>query len=359
MALISIGALAAVVVRAEDKPPAPAQTEGAAKGGTAAATAAAAAVDAKKAAVTAVAAAVKKLTDEVQAHKKDPKVSLRAKSNYFIENKSADVTPEEILNAMNRSLATDAASDAYIKWQLLSGIEGKVDVKLASKLLSAYSAAPVLFTRPGLEAGEKHRLDKEIRGLAQNDLAKYNQEFQKQVAETASNNEPIIVYRADVYAHLPGSGEAILAGLEDGAARAGRGIDADKHMKGVLAQITTWSVSASPQEVRSVSGLLRQLVGKMGGSVPKAAADAPEGPFYAGGGRTEIFFAKGKAPASPAAPAKAGFPPSYYSAVEYDDKAKHMMWKEGSAKFADLKTLTAMVLQLDETAASLANMKSK
>ena len=118
------------------------------------------AADVKKAATAAVNLAIADLTREVTAHQVEPKSPLREKSDYFLEKKSPGVNHEEILAAMNRSsLVPGVAADTYIKWQLLSGIQGKVEDRLASKLLSAYASAPLLYMRPGLEHASRRQLD--------------------------------------------------------------------------------------------------------------------------------------------------------------------------------------------------------
>ena len=236
------------------------------------------------------------------------------------------MTPEEILTAMGRNLASDSSADAYIKWQLLSGIRSKVDAKLSPKLVAIYRFAPAPLTRPGLDPADKKQLDRGLRGMGEKDVSRINSELQARVDEVEKANAPILAYRDDLYARLPASGDAILGGLEDAAARAGRGIDGGSHMKGVLAQITTWCVSASPSEIKAVGALLRGLVGKMN---------------------------------PPGKNAKAAFPPNYYAAAEYDSKAKRLTWKDGAAKFPDVKAINALIQQLDEVAASLANMKGK
>lgn len=316
------------------------------------------AADVKKAATAAVNLAIVDLTQELTAHQKDSKSPLREKSNYFLEKKSPGVNHEEILAAMNRSsLGAGVAADTYIKWQLLSGIQGKVEDKLVSKLLSAYASAPLLYMRPGLEHASRRQLDAQIRNAAQNDAAKLSETLQKEVDAVAHENAPILVYREDLYAHLPGSGDAILAGLEDGAARAANGIDADRHMKGVMAQITTWSVSGTPPQIHAISGLLKSMIAKMSGAKANAGP-TDHSPIYADVVGAPIYLAKGP-PAAKPAPPKPAFPPSYYTVLEWDPKAKHLVWKEGAARFPDVKALTAMCQQLDDTAAVLAQMKSK
>ena len=274
-----------------------------------------------------VKAAIANLNKEVAANRKDPKAPLREKCNYFLENKSTDLMPEEIVAVMGRSLGQDAAADVYIKWQLLSGIQGKVDPKLAPKLAAAYRAAPAPFMRPGLDQADKRLLDRALRGATEGDAGKITSELEKKVNEVARSSAPFLTYRDELYLRLPVSGEVIMAALDDSVTRANLGIDAGAHTKSAVSEVTTWSVSASPQDVQSVASLLRTLVARMSPGPGKGA--------------------------------RASFPPSYYSSVEFDPKAKHLMWKEADAKFIDPKILNATIAQLDEVATTLANMKSK
>jgi hypothetical protein len=68
-------------------------------------------------------AAITALRKEYMGFVKDPKATLREKSDYFKEN-PAEVTPDAILKALEGSITGDAALQAYVKWQLLSGVEG-------------------------------------------------------------------------------------------------------------------------------------------------------------------------------------------------------------------------------------------
>src|SRR5438874_7499991 len=74
----------------------------------------------------AVAKAVGALKKEYGEHQKDPIVPLRKECNYFVEQPDGEVSVEAIFNALDRRVGDDLASDAYVKWQLLSGIKGKV-----------------------------------------------------------------------------------------------------------------------------------------------------------------------------------------------------------------------------------------
>src|SRR4051812_36753762 len=81
----------------------------------------------------AVANAITVLKKEYAEHQKDPVAPVRKTSDYFAQNADGEVTVEAILTALERRVGDDAKMDGYIKWQLLSGVKGKVDPKLGAK----------------------------------------------------------------------------------------------------------------------------------------------------------------------------------------------------------------------------------
>jgi hypothetical protein len=286
------------------------------------------AAEARKSADDAVKAAIDELVKEFQSHHRDPSsVALRTKGDYFSRHPSPAATTEAIVAALRRSLPGDVESDVYVKWQLLSGIPGKVDAKLAPQLLAAYREAPTPGDRPGLDQADKKELDVLIRSAKQSDIGTINGKLQKQVEAFIAASAPILEYRDDLYAHLPSSQSVLVAGLEDGVMRASHGLDADRHTKAVLASCQTWAVMATPSQIVSIADALGNMATKMGGA------------------------AGGKSGAKPA------FPPSYYAKLEWDEKGKRLVWREGQAKFSDAKALAASSQQLEQTAATLSQLK--
>jgi hypothetical protein len=312
--------------------------------------------EARKAADAAVKAAIAELTKEVQAKQKSPQqFKLRTQCDYFKTRKSPDVTADAIVIAVTHTISTDAFADAYIKWQLLSGITTKVDANQAPTLLAAYRNAPQPYVRPGLEPASKRELDALARAAAQSDVGQINAKLHQQVNQVREANEPILEFRDEAFARLPESADVVIAGLEDGMLRAARGIDSERHMKAALSEASTWSVSGTPGQIRSVAAAIRVIVDKING-IGSGRGDA--------GGRTsDLAFAGALgiellgAVKTPPAPPKPAFPPSYYASSEWDDKAKRLTWKEGSAKFYEVKQLTAAAEQLEETAVTLSQLK--
>jgi hypothetical protein len=313
--------------------------------------------EARKAADAAVKAAIAELTKEVQAKQKSPQqFKLRTQCDYFKTRKSPDLTTDAIVIAVTHAISTDAFADAYIKWQLLSGIATKVDANQAPTLLAAYRNAPQPYVRPGLEPASKRELDALLRAAAQSDAGQINAKLHQQVNQVREANEPILEFRDEAFVRLPESADVVIAGLEDGVLRAARGIDSERHMKAALAEASTWSVSGTPGQIRSVAGAIRVIADKING--------IGGGRVDAGGLKLDLALAAGSfelellgAVKSPQSPPKPAFPPSYYTSCEWDDKAKHLTWKEGSAKFYDVKQLTAAAEQLEETAVTLSQLK--
>ena len=66
------------------------------------------------------------LLKEYQTVMKDKKgEGLREKCDYFTQNKVEGLTPELILAAIEKPSSPDPRADAYVKWQLLSGVGPK------------------------------------------------------------------------------------------------------------------------------------------------------------------------------------------------------------------------------------------
>src|SRR4051812_28458017 len=100
----------------------------------------------------AVTAAIQALQKEFAAHAKEPqKNKLRDKSDYFKANPSPDATPELIMKGLEGSVSGGYAAEAYVKWQLLSGIEGKFPDDLVKRAVAVYRRAPSPANHPGLD----------------------------------------------------------------------------------------------------------------------------------------------------------------------------------------------------------------
>jgi hypothetical protein len=191
-------------------------------------------------------------------------------------------------------------------------------------------------------------------GISKADATKLNAKLQKQVELWESTNEPLVEYRDEAYSRLPSSGDVILAGLDDAMIRAGHGVDADKHLKDVLAHAQTWAVTGTPAQAQAIANAERMMVDRIQGVGGRSDATGSEFPKLGEalaalwGGEAYLLKPPGAMP-----PPKPAFPPSFYVSLEWDDKAKHLAWREGSARFMDAKRLTAYCEQMEQTAAVL------
>ena len=187
----------------------------------------------------AISTAVTALTKEYHAYQKDPKHGkIRDKSDYFKENQSADVTPDAILKGLEQTISGGGELEAYVKWQLLSGIVGTFPPELNKRATAVYRRAPVPFGHPGLDKRSlgSTRIDK-------GQIAGANKEFGDVVAKRAEKNKVILEYRDELFARLSKDGDVMMAGLADVGDRAGAGLNANKAFDNVSAAIKSWALT--------------------------------------------------------------------------------------------------------------------
>ncbi|HEV8291355.1 MAG TPA: hypothetical protein VGP94_05510, partial [Tepidisphaeraceae bacterium] len=165
-------------------------------------------------AVTRAVAALKK---EYADHQKDPIAEIRKDSNYFVQNPDGEVTVEAILSSLERRVGDDLLMDGYVKWQLLSGIKGKVDGKLAARAIAIYQRAPQPAIRPGTDENEKRQLQQMLPNRVEDaEVAdQYNKEWNEKVFRARQANEPIFRFRNELFEKLPASLMTFRAGLQD------------------------------------------------------------------------------------------------------------------------------------------------
>ena len=262
----------------------------------------------------AVGRAVAALKKEWLEHEKDPVAPLRKQSNYFAENADGEVTVEAILNALDRRVGDDLKMDGYIKWQLLSGIKGKVDAKLGQKAVAIYQRAPQPAPRPGLDDAEKRQLQQMLPPRVEDSEVadQYNKEWNERVFRARQANEPIFRFRDELFEKLPGSLGTFRAGLQDAYMRVMNGYPADKFVEGMEKDIREWAATANPGELKDLANLLRGLAREMTGKTPRS--------------------------------------PEYFTQVHYDSKNQKLSWDKGRANFAKDKDLTDLADYLNSRA---------
>ena len=230
--------------------------------------------------------AIESLSKEYQAYLKDPKsTSIREKSNFFVENPSPEATPENILKALEGTVSGGRAVEAYVKWQLLSGVPGKFPEELLKRAVAVYRRAPAPVTgHPGLD---RRTLDGMARRFRKDDMSQVNKEFGEAVERFKDANDVILDYRGELFAHLPEDRpEVMYAGLEDVALRASYGIGAQGFLDNVAAGMRTWAVAdAKPGQARSMAEVVYRLREQYGEFKPYAKLAEDKGMIkWQGGG---------------------------------------------------------------------------
>jgi hypothetical protein len=196
--------------------------------------------------------AVAALQKEYQAHVKEPKKnSIRSKSDYFKQNPSPDATPEAILKALEGSVSGGYPADAYVKWQLLSGLPGKFPEELVKRAVAVYRRAPAPANHPGVD----HRaMNRAIMGVQKDRISAVQKEFDAAVADVDRMNHIVLEYRDDLYSHLPQTFEVLSAGLADAGERALCGLNANGFFDNVSGGIRSWVLAkAKPDQVRNLA----------------------------------------------------------------------------------------------------------
>ncbi len=212
--------------------------------------------------IEAVAAAIAALSKEYAAFEKDPQnARTRSESNYFVDNPSAEVTPELIVKALGNRISGSPRLQAYVKWQLLSAIPGKFDEAQAPAALRAYSSAPAPVAMPGMDPQQRRQIDMALSRLRQDEVAGVDKEISEQAGRVALANAPILAYRDAMFARLPSAYDTYVAGMEDLVQRMGTGADIRGHATNVLGGLQAWALGmdAKPPQVQNMLAALGRL----------------------------------------------------------------------------------------------------
>ncbi len=203
------------------------------------------------------------LTKEAKNGMKDGKnTGLREKSDYFSgDTKVPDgVTPDVILATLETQVNNMPPIDAYVKWQLMSGLPATLTEEQLPRLYNAYRRAPELAANPGLRHQElQAALFKAGASNPKNDIV-VNKDFDAQLDRFNAANTYIIEYRNALYARLPATQfESVAGGLEDLFSRVQHGLEVKPFWEKVETHIRTWSATASGPQVQQMIAALTKL----------------------------------------------------------------------------------------------------
>ena len=214
--------------------------------------------------------AITTLSQEFKSNK------LREKSDYFGKTPPSDVTPESVLQALERPIHGGAHLESYVKWQLLSGVPGKFPDDLLKRALAVYRRAPYPAEHPGLD---RRTLDRTVMGIQKDAMPAANKEFSAIIGRVHQTNAPILSYRAALFERLPNHYDSLQAGLADLDLRVSHGLRSDRFFDTVAAAIRSWAINASRSELNAVGNNVLDL---------KAAANHNSAKPY-----TQIYEDKG------------------------------------------------------------------
>ena len=217
-----------------------------------------------RAEATVIDAAAVELKKEYAAHLKNPEAArLRPQCNYFVEH-PVRLSPEALLDALERPAGDDPHCNAYVKWQLLSGAPEKFDAKDLPRVLAVYEKAPAPPPRFGLSQDDRNKLDVLLLKARKEDDAAISTRVEERVRRETEENRPILAYRDALYARLPEGYDSIVAGFRDAHERtlaAAGGGSSDEHAGRVLKDALAWaqSGSADPEQCAKLTELVAKL----------------------------------------------------------------------------------------------------
>jgi hypothetical protein len=225
-----------------------------------------------------IAAAIEKLTAEYRGAVKGGS-SLRAEANYFKESTPPELTPEKVVAAIGKPVASDPSLDSYVRWQLLGAIPGEVDEKLAPKVMAVYRSAPRPPQRLGSTPDERREIERLGRGRDV-DVVAINEQYNKALDQRAVVAGPVFSFRDELFARLPTSPDTFVAGMSDAADRynAGHRRAGDEQMRAIADRVSLWAISAEdPRQKAAVFDAAQKLRKLKGVEYPAALEKATEG----------------------------------------------------------------------------------
>ena len=210
--------------------------------------------------IAAISTATAALVKEAQANAKDSTAKLREQCDYFGETPPPEITPEAILMALERQQNGDPRIDAYVKWQLLSGVSGQFPAELTRRVMAVYRRAPEPFNHPGLDKTRLTSVLYKAGALKKEKMDDLNKGFAESVETHDAANFVVLQYRKELYSRLPVSGDSLMAGLEDVFVRARHGVISDSQFDAIAGSIQSWSLKAEPRQRDAIIQALGKLL---------------------------------------------------------------------------------------------------
>ncbi|MDB5322545.1 MAG: hypothetical protein JWN40_4176 [Phycisphaerales bacterium] len=200
------------------------------------------------------------LMKEYQEAMKKNGEGLREKSDYYATNKPEGVTTETILAALEKPIGTDQRAEAYVKWQLLSGVESKFPDELKARALRVYRNAPPPSRHPGADHSDLDRRLRKIGMTNPDNEVPVNTDLGEAIKQYRLAIEPTLSYRDELYSRMPPGYETLAAALSDTYDRVSRGAPATEFWKNLMGSIRSWALASSDSaHMREMAGAVNKL----------------------------------------------------------------------------------------------------
>lgn len=183
---------------------------------------------------------------------------LRSTSDYLTRSPNAELTTEVLLNILQRRCGDTETMDAYIKWQLLSGLPDKLTEEYGDAGRDAYEASPQLTIRPGMSEQDMRALDREARRV--DDPMQLTGMLMNEVRRVDLLNDPVLKFRDELFARLPDGHDTFMLALKDLYDRGMSGISPRTHCRLITQRIAAWTQNAKPAEAASLYGAVSELL---------------------------------------------------------------------------------------------------
>jgi hypothetical protein len=210
--------------------------------------------------------AVRALTAEAEAHLKNGG-GLREKCNYFAAGQT-QVSESELLEAMSRRISRNAFVDAYVKWQLTSGLPTKISDENLRLAVRVFRSAPELQRLPGTTPQEQQQLDQAIQGAKEMDIPTLNEKWRSRVDPVVQMNEMSLNFRDTFGVRLPTNPDTVELLLMDAVQRTEAGLDVKRYTEALMVMIRGWAVEgAPPGQLNRVANMFAKLRDQQGATI--------------------------------------------------------------------------------------------
>ena len=212
-------------------------------------------------------APIAELTKEISDTIKSSDAPTRLQPDYFKDHPlPEDVTQEQLASAIATvPRSSDPRIQAYVQWQMLSGMPDTVEGRAAATLLRLYQSLPRPITRPGLDLQEQQRLTRVAALAGQAKESELSTQLTQAVDDTAALNRFNLNLRDALFARLPKTYDTLAAGFDDAIVRLETGADAEEHAEVVCDAVKQWAgEKRSSAELQAMNRLILKVKNQRG-----------------------------------------------------------------------------------------------